>query len=167
MATCYIRHSKIPVEEDLTHEFKAHRGKYLCLYLTILTGWKVLKIPVVDVFEVSRAPSFAASGYEGQFWCIFHKKCWKFQTLSRHCFGIEFLRFLMSEEFLECFSFFTFKQVSSCKSWKEFCLCYQYDNNLINYMISYIWWKGNAAMCSSFLVRKEFEIFGLNHFHQG
>lgn len=25
MATCYIRHSKIPVEEDLTHEFKAHR----------------------------------------------------------------------------------------------------------------------------------------------
>ena len=25
MAKCYLRHSKIPVEEDLTHEFKAHR----------------------------------------------------------------------------------------------------------------------------------------------
>jgi len=25
MATCYIRHTKIPVEEDLIHEFKGHR----------------------------------------------------------------------------------------------------------------------------------------------
>ena len=29
MAKCYLRHSKIPVEEDLTHEFKAHMGKFL------------------------------------------------------------------------------------------------------------------------------------------
>lgn len=25
MATCYLRHSRIPIEEDLTHEFKGHR----------------------------------------------------------------------------------------------------------------------------------------------
>ena len=25
MASCYLRHSRIPVEEDLTHEFKGHR----------------------------------------------------------------------------------------------------------------------------------------------
>ena len=25
MALCYLRHSKVPVEEDLTHEFKGHR----------------------------------------------------------------------------------------------------------------------------------------------
>ena len=25
MEACYLRHSKVPVEEDLTHEFKAHR----------------------------------------------------------------------------------------------------------------------------------------------
>ena len=25
MPACYLRHSKVPVEEDLTHEFKAHR----------------------------------------------------------------------------------------------------------------------------------------------
>ena len=24
-SACYLRHSKLPVEEDLTHEFKAHR----------------------------------------------------------------------------------------------------------------------------------------------
>lgn len=23
--SCYLRHSKLPIEEDLTHEFKAHR----------------------------------------------------------------------------------------------------------------------------------------------
>ena len=25
MEACYLRHSKIPLEEDLTHEFKGHR----------------------------------------------------------------------------------------------------------------------------------------------
>ena len=25
MASCYLRHSRIPVDEDLTHEFKGHR----------------------------------------------------------------------------------------------------------------------------------------------
>ncbi len=48
--SCYLRHSKVPVEEDLTHEFKAHRDlSKLDLseskYILAKNGGYTLKIP--------------------------------------------------------------------------------------------------------------------------